>query len=219
LGAVGWAGWKATSHFLGLGGGGAAPGGAALGGSAIDPAAPAGPNIRNLLGSTVKSAIKGGLIGAGIEFVGETLINSLMPMTPEGQKVLEENSVWHYLGKLWGVLGPAQAKASSLQPSAAVQPWYRDLQLRDAYARQSASHPLIGGERDMEGARARALSSLPAPKVTLSLLNNVKVFVDGREIASRVEAEIVRKYEHSTVAPASDTHASYVDPDYGFATG
>ncbi len=111
------------------------------------------------------------------------------------------------------------AQAAVARPAAAAQPWYRDLQLRDAYARQSASHPLIGGERDMEAARARALSNLPAPKVTISLLNNVKVMIGAREVAATIEAEIVRRYEHSTVAPASDTHASYVDPDYGFATG
>jgi hypothetical protein len=223
LGVAGLAGWavtKSAGSLLGLKGvvdGAHAPSAA----SAIEAAAKtAAPSIaRTFFTSGLKAGLKGGVIGGIADLIGETAIEWLMPMTPEGRKVLEENSVGHYLGKLWGVLGPAQAKAAALQPSAQVQPWYRDLQLRDAYARQSASHPLIGGERDMEGARARALSSLPAPKVTLSLLNNVKVFVDGREIASRVEAEIVRKYEHSTVAPASDTHASYVDPDYGFATG
>ena len=80
-------------------------------------------------------------------------------------------------------------------------------------------HPMIHGERDMEAARAGALSRLPPPPVNVTLQNNVKVWIDGAQIAARIEATIVKKFEHSHQAPSSDSHLAFHDGDYGILTG
>jgi hypothetical protein len=214
LGAVGWAGWKATSHFLGLGGGNAAKaaaGGATAGGEVGGAAGAVG------LGFIMRRL---GILGAVIG-----LTETLDPKGNFGGVTAPvDNWFKEHLG-----FDPSNIPLPSFAgggAQAASKPWGstdRQTELRQAYARQADMHPVIRGERDMEAARARALSNLPPPKVNLktnvTLENHLKVTIDGRDIAAKIEAEIVRKYEHSTVAPASDTHASYVDPDYGFATG
>jgi hypothetical protein len=59
--------------------------------------------------------------------------------------------------------------------------------------------------------------SLPPPVIHLT--NNVKVMVDGKQIAAAIEAEIVQKYEHPTQAAYHDPYLGYSAPDQNFATG
>jgi hypothetical protein len=68
-----------------------------------------------------------------------------------------------------------------------------------------------------EARRGAAMMSLPPPVIHLT--NNVKVMVDGKQIAAAIEAEIVQKYEHPTQAAYHDPYLGYSAPDQNFATG
>ena len=135
------------------------------------------------LSGFLKSGLKGGIIAGIVEAAGEALLNQLLPLTPEAQKVIDKNSVGNRLSQLWKWLNTPPAGSAAAPQSGALTDavmaakaaaavhattaaekanWNasRDIMLNQAYARQRDMHPMVRGERDMEGARANALSKL-----------------------------------------------------------
>ena len=150
--------------------------------------------------------VLGGMIGAGASL--GTLPNAIAAATddfrtPEAKA--NDAAFAKYLSEHFRITDPLAA--GNLD----------DTSINQAYARQRDMHPIIRGERDMEGARARALSNLPPPPVNVTLQNNIKVLVDGKEIAARIIAEALTSAGLSTRAPGFDTHANYAGPDYATA--
>ena len=82
--------------------------------------------------------------------------------------------------------------------------------------RQTVFHGDLEAAR--ESSRASAMSKpIPPPIVDVSLQNNVKVTIDGRQIAAQIEAEIVKSNRVVNSADGFDGRAHWAHPEVGFA--
>ena len=175
-------------------------------GAALAVESTLGGAIRN----AAKAGIKGGIVAGIVQWAGESAIKSLFPLNREQQKAIDDNTVAHRLGQLWDWLkGPAtvadhptptpslsRSSASAKEVAAAAAAaekaqWAanKDVLIEQAKRRQADMHPIIYGERDMEGARAAALSKLPfddlAKKIQASAQEGARAGLSGGAAAAQ----------------------------------